>query len=112
MPQFESINSSVFSLLYGPSLTSVHNYCKNHSFDYRNLCWQSDVSVFNILSRFLIALLPRSKSLLISWLQSLFAVILEPKKIKSVTVSTFPPSTCLEEMGMKAMILDFLMLSF
>ena len=48
---------------------------------------------FNILSRFVIALLPRSKCLLISWLQSLSAVILEPKKIKSVTVSTFSPST-------------------
>ena len=43
---FESINSSVLSLLYGPTLTSVHDYWKNHSFDYMNLCWQSDVSAF------------------------------------------------------------------
>ena len=46
--------------------------------------------LFNMLSRFVIAFLPRSKRLLISWLQSPTAVILEPKKIKSVTVSTFP----------------------
>ena len=50
--------------------------------------------LFNMLSRFVIAFFPRSKHLLISWLQSLSAVILEPKKIKSVTVSTFSPSIC------------------
>ena len=44
--QFESINSSVLSLLYGPTLTSIHDYWKNHSFDYMDLCWQSDVSTF------------------------------------------------------------------
>ena len=47
--------------------------------------------LFNILSRFVIAFLPRSKHFLISWLQSPSTAILEPKKIKSVTVSTFPP---------------------
>ena len=47
--------------------------------------------LFNTLSRFVIAFLPRSKCLLISWLQSLSTVILEPKKIKSVTVYTFSP---------------------
>ena len=45
-PQFESINSSVLSLLYGPTLTSVRDYWKNPSFDYTDLCWQSDVSSF------------------------------------------------------------------
>ena len=50
--------------------------------------------LFNMLSRFVIAFLPRSKCLLISWLQSPSAMILEPKKIKSVTVSTFSPSIC------------------
>ena len=68
--------------------------------------------LFNMLSRFVIAFLPRSKCLLISWLQSSSAVILEPKKIKSVTVSTFSPSVCHEEMGPDAMILIFWMLSF
>ena len=46
MSQFESINSSVLSLLYGPTLTSVHDYWKNHSFDYTDLCQQSNVSSF------------------------------------------------------------------
>ena len=63
--------------------------------------------LLNIVSRFVIAFLPRSKSLLISWLQSLSAVILEPKKIKSVTVSTFPPSIYHKMMGLDAMILVF-----
>ena len=52
--------------------------------------------LFNILSRLVIAFLPRSKRLLISWLQSPSAVILEPPKIKSVTVSTVSPSICLK----------------
>ena len=55
--------------------------------------------LFNMLSRLVIAFLPRSKHLLISWLQSPSAVILEPKKIKSVTVSTVCPSICHEVMG-------------
>ena len=45
-PQFESINSSMLSLLYGPTVTSIHDYWKNHSFDYTDFCWQSDVSAF------------------------------------------------------------------
>ena len=64
-----------------------------------------------ILSRFVIAFLPRSKCLLISWLQSLSPVILDPKKIKSVTVSISSPSVC-QVMGQDAMILVFWMLSF
>ena len=63
--------------------------------------------LFNMLSRFAITFLLRSKHLLISWLQSPSAVILEPKKIKSATVSTFPPSTCHEVIGLDAMILAF-----
>ena len=53
----------------------------------------------NTISMFVINFLPRGKHLLISWLQSLSAVILEPKEIKSVTVSTFSPSICHEVMG-------------
>ena len=63
--------------------------------------------LFNTLSRFVIGFLPRSKCLLISWLQSLSAVILEPKKIKSVTVFIFSPSICHEVMGQDAMIFIF-----
>ena len=61
--------------------------------------------LFNIMSRFIITFLPRNRVLLISWLQSPSAVILEPQKIKSVTVSIVSPSICLEVMGLDAMIL-------
>ena len=60
--------------------------------------------LFNTLSRFVIAFIPRRKHLLISWLQSPFVVILEPKKIKSLIVS---PSICHEVIGSDAMILVF-----
>ena len=63
--------------------------------------------LFNMLSRLVIAFLPRSKHLLISCLQSPSAVILEPPKIKSLTVSTVSPSICHEVMGPDAMILVF-----
>ena len=48
-PQFKSISSSELSILYGPTLTSVHDHWKNHIFDNMDLCWQSDVSAFNIM---------------------------------------------------------------
>ena len=63
--------------------------------------------IFNMLSRLVIAFLPRTKCLLISWLLSPSAVILEPPKIKSVTVSIVSPSVCHEVMGPDAMILVF-----
>ena len=68
--------------------------------------------LLNTLSRFAIAFLPRSNRLLISWLQSPPAVILEPKKRKSVTTSTFPHSICHEAMGLGATISIFLIFSF
>ena len=63
--------------------------------------------LFNMLSRVVITFLPRSEHLLISWLQSPSAVILEPKNKKSVTVSTVSPSICHEVMGPDARILVF-----
>ena len=63
--------------------------------------------LFNMLSRLVIAFLPRSKCLLISWLQSPSSVILEPKKIKSLTLYIVSPSICHEVMGPDAMILVF-----
>ena len=63
--------------------------------------------LFNMLSRFVITFLLRKKHLLISWLQSPFAVILEPRKIKSLTVSIVSPSICHEVVGPDAMILVF-----
>ena len=68
--------------------------------------------LFNMLSRLVITFLQRSKHLWISWLQSPSAVILEPKKIKSLTVSIVSPSICYEVMGPDAMIFIFRMLSF
>ena len=64
--------------------------------------------LFNMLSRLVITFLPRSKRLLISWLQSPTAVILEPPKIKSDTVSTVSPSISHEVLGLDAMILVLL----
>ena len=68
--------------------------------------------LFNMLSRLVIIFLPRSKCILISWLQSPSVLILEPKKVKSVTVSTVSLSIFHEVMGPDAMILVFWMLSF
>ena len=68
--------------------------------------------LFNMLSRFAIGFLPKTGCLLILWLQSLSAEILEPKKIKSVTASTFSSSIFQEVMGSDAMIFVFRMLSF
>ena len=89
-PQFNSIKSSALSLLHGPTLTSIHDYWKNNSFDYMDLCQQSDVLLFNMMSSLVTAFLPRSQRLLISWLQTPSIVILEPKKIKSVSFHIFP----------------------
>ena len=75
-PQFESISSLALSLLYDPTLTSIQDYWKNHSFD---LVGKEMSLLFNTLSRFVTTFLPRSKHLLISRLQSPSTVILEPK---------------------------------
>ena len=68
--------------------------------------------LFNMLSRLVIAFLSRTKCLLISWLQSPSAVILEPKKIKSVMLSIVSPSICHEVMGPDAMIFGFFDVEF
>ena len=77
-----------------------------------DFCWQSDVSVFNTMSRVVIAFLPQCKCLLISCLQSPSAVILEPKKIKSVTVFIFSTSIFHEVMEPDPTILVFLNAEF
>ena len=112
MPQFKSINSLAVSLLYGPTVISIHDYWKNHSFDYKTFVSKVMSLLFNMLSRLVTAFLSRSKCLLISWLQSPSAVILELKKRKSVTVSIVSPSICYEVMEPDAMIFVFSMLSF
>ena len=101
--RFESINSSVLSLqLSHPYMTTG-----KINFDYTGFFLENWYLLFNTLSRFVIAFLPRSKHLLISWLLSPSTVILEPRKIKLVTVSSFSPSICHEVMGTDAIILVF-----
>ena len=104
---FKSINSSALSLLHSPTLTSIHDHRKDHSLDYMDFCWQSNVSAFHHLSRLVIAFLTRSSRLSISWLQSAPAVTLEPEKRESVTVSMVSPFICHEVMGRGAMISVF-----
>ena len=111
-PQFKSINSLAVSLLYGSTLTSIRDYWKTIALTMRAYVDKVMTLLFDMLSRLVITFLPRSKSLLISWLQSPSTVILEPKKRKPVTVSTFSPSICHEVMGPDAMILVFWMMSF
>ena len=113
IPQFKSISSSALSLPYGPTLTSLLDYWKNHSFDYvrkRTFVGKVMSLLFNTLSSFVI--LPRSKHHLISWLQSLSVLIFELKKIKFDTVSTFSPSIYHEVVGPDAMIFVFRILIF
>ena len=97
--QFKSISSSALTSFYGPALISIHNYWKNIALTKQAFVSKVMSLLYNMMSRFVIVFLPRSKHLLISWLQSPSAVILEPKKIKSVTVSIVSPSICHEVMG-------------
>ena len=71
-PQFKSIDSSAFSLLHGPALTSIYDYWKNIALTRETFVGKSMSLLFNVLSRLVIAFLPRSKRFLISWLQSPF----------------------------------------
>ena len=104
--QHHSSKASILqhSAFFMAQLISIYDYWENDSFDYTGLCWQIMSLLFNMLSRLVTAFLLRSKHLLISWLQSLSEVIQDPKKIKSVTVSS---SICHEVMGLDAMILVF-----
>ena len=88
----------MLSLFYGPTLTSIRDYWKNDSFVYDFVSKVMSL-LFNRPSRLVIAFLPRSKCLLISCLHSPSEVILEPKKIKFVTVSIVSPSVFCEVMG-------------
>ena len=96
-PQFESINSLAFSLLYSQTLTSVYMTTdKTIALTIQTFVGKMISLLFNTLFRFVIPFLPRSNCLLISWQQPPSALILEPKKRKSVTASTFSPSICHE----------------
>ena len=94
-------NSSKASILliqlsYSPTLTSVHDYWKNHSLTRWTFVGKVMSLLLNMLFRLVITSLPRSKCLFNSWLQLPSAVILEPPKIKSLTVSIVSPSICLK----------------
>ena len=106
--QFKTFNSALLTILYAPTVTSMHDNWKNR-FDYTELLQQSNVFAFKNAARRVITFLQTSKHLLISWLQSSSAVNLEPLKIKSVTVSIVFPSICHEVMGRNAMIFIFWM---
>ena len=97
----------MLSFLYSPTLTSIHDCWKTIALTRRAFVGKVMSLLFNMLSSLVITFFPRSKCLLISWLQSPSSVILEPKKIKSATVSTVSPSVCYEVMGPDAMILVF-----
>ena len=98
----------MLSLLDDPTLTSIHDYWKNHSFLGGPLSAKCEGSLLlNMLCRFVKPFLTRSKHLLIPFLQSPFTVILEPQKIKSVTVSNFSLSICHEAMGPDIIVLVF-----
>ena len=102
----------MLSLLYDPTLTSVHDSGKTIALSRWTSVGKVISLLFNTLPRFVLVFLLRSKCLLNCWLQSLSVVILEPKKIKSATAFTFPSSICHEVMRLDAIILAFLMLSF
>ena len=90
------------------TLTSIHDYWKKTiALTRQTLVGKVMSLLFNMLSRLVLDFLPRRKCLLISWLQSPSAVILESKKIKSVTVTIVYPSICQEVMEPDAMIFVF-----
>ena len=97
----------MLSFLYSPTLTSIMTIGKTIALAGRTFVSNVISLLFNVLSRFVIAVLPGSKSLLISWLQSPSVVILEPKKIQSAIVSIVSPSICHEVMELDAFILVF-----
>ena len=97
----------MLSFLHSPTLTPINDHWKNHSLDFLTFVGNIISLLFNMLSRLVITFFPRSKRLLISWLQPPSAVILEPRKIKSVPVSIVSPSIYHEVMGPDAMIFVF-----
>ena len=111
-PQFKRVNSSVLSFILVQLLHLYVTTGKTTALTIQTFVGKLISLLFNSLSRFVIAFLPRSKCFLISWLQSTFAVILEPKKIKSDTVSTFFPIYLPWKNGTGCHDLSFWTLSF
>ena len=97
----------MLSFLYSPTLTTIHTTGKTIALTRQTFVGKVISLLFNMLSRLVITFLPRSKCLLISWLQLPSAVILEPPKRNSDTASIVSPSIGYEVMGLDAMILVF-----
>ena len=89
-PQFKSINSLALSLLYSPTLTSIHDYWKKQALTRWTFVGKVMSLFLNMMSRLVMTFLPRSKCLLISWLQSPSAVILEPPNLSLLLFPLFP----------------------
>ena len=111
-PRLKRINTSMLNFLYDSPLTSIHDYWKTRALTMWAFVGKVMSLLFNKLSRLVIDFLTRSKCLLISWLQSPIAVILEPKKINSVTISIVSPSICHEVMGPRCHDFCFLNVEF
>ena len=111
-PDFESVNSSARRRFYIQLSRPYMTTGETIALTIQTFVGKVMFLLFNMLSRFVIAFLPRSKHLFISWLQSPSAEIWEPKRIKYITAPTFSPSIYCEVMGLDSMILVFWMLSF
>ena len=108
----QKLNSLAFTLSYGPDSTSVHDYWKNHSFVTTDLCSKVSLCFLIHCAGFSLPFfLPRSKCVLILWLQSRSIVFLEPKKIKSATIYTFPSSVCHDVVGLDAMNVEYIFMN-
>ena len=114
-PQFQSINYLALNLLYDPTLTSVHDYWRNQSFDHTDICCQSDVPAFNMLSRFVIAFCPRSKFFFFLIYFMVAVTIYSDFGVQENKICHcfhFSPFICHEVMGPDAMVLVFWTISF
>ena len=113
LPRLSSVTHSLaLSFLHSPTVTPIHDYWKNQALTRQIFVGKVMSLLFNMLSRFVITFLPRSKHFLIPWVQSPSPVILELKRINSPTVSIVYQTIHYELMGLEAIILVFLMLSF
>ena len=106
-PQFKSTNYSALSFLHSATLTSIYDPGKTIALTRWTFVGKVVSLLFNMLSRLVITFFPKSKRLLLSWLQSPSAVILDSNKIKSVTISIVSQSISHEMMGPDVMILAF-----
>ena len=106
-PQFKIINSLALSLLYGPTLKSIHDYWKNHSFDYSDLCQQSDVSAFYYVLQ-VCRSFPSKEQVSFNLMTSVTLRSDSGAQENKVSLFPFfPTSICYEVMGLDAMILVF-----